>query len=72
MLIKVKVKPNAKKNEIKQIEDNFFEIKTTAVLEKGKANQKVIEMLSKHFKVPKSRIKIVRGETSREKIIEIL
>ena len=72
MLIKVKVKPNAKKNEIKQIEDNFFEIKTTAVPEKGKANQKVIEMLSKHFKVPKSRIKIVRGETSREKIIEIL
>ena len=72
MLIKVKVKPNAKKNEIKQVEDNFFEIKTTAVPEKGKENQKVIEMLSKHFKVPKSRIKIVRGETSREKIIEIL
>ncbi len=72
MLIKVKVKPNAKKNEIKQIEDNFFEIKTTATPEKGKANQKVIEMLSKHFKVPKSRIKIVRGETSREKVIEIL
>ncbi len=71
MIIKVKVKPNAKKNEIKQIEENFYEVRVTVVPEKGKANKKVVELLSKHFDVPKSRIKLVRGETSREKLFEI-
>lgn len=65
--IKVKVKPNAKREEIKEIEKDYFEVRTTVVPEKGKANKKVIEILSKYLKIPKSRIKLVRGETSREK-----
>ncbi len=71
MKIQVKVKPNAKKEELKQIRDNYFEIKITVVPEKGKANKRVIELLSKYFKVPKSKIKLIRGETSREKLFEI-
>ncbi len=71
MKIKVKVKPNAKKNEVKKIEEDFYEIRVTVVPEKGKANKKVIELLSKELKVPKSRIKLIRGETSKEKIFEI-
>lgn len=69
--IKVKVKPNAKREEIKEIERDFFEVRTTVVPEKGKANKKVIEILSKYLKVPKSRIKLIKGETSREKIFLI-
>ncbi len=71
MKIKVKVKPNAKKNEIKEIEQDYYEVRVTVVPEKGKANKKVIELLSKHLKVPKSKIKLIRGETSREKLFEI-
>ncbi len=71
MKIKVKVKPNAKKNEVKKIEEGFYEVRVTVVPEKGKANKKVIELLSKELKVPKSRIKLIRGETSKEKIFEI-
>ncbi len=71
MKIKVKVKPNAKKNEVKRIEEDFYEVRVTVVPEKGKANKKVIELLSKELKVPKSRIKLIRGETSKEKIFEI-
>ncbi len=71
MKIKVKVKPNAKKNEVKKVEERFYEIRVTVVPEKGKANKKVIELLSKELKVPKSKIKLVKGETSREKIFEI-
>ena len=69
--IKVKVKPNAKREDIKEIERDFFEVRTTVVPEKGKANKKVIEILSKYLKVPKSRIKLIKGETSREKIFLI-
>ncbi len=39
--------------------------------EGGKANQKVVELLSKALKIPKSNIEIVRGETSRIKLIRI-
>jgi len=69
--IRVKVKPNAKREEIKEIEKDYFEVRTTVVPEKGKANKRVIEILSKYFKIPKSRIRLVRGESSREKIFEL-
>jgi len=45
--------------------------RTTAVPEKGKANKKVIEIISKYLKIPKSRIRILKGETSKEKLIKI-
>ena len=37
----------------------------------GAANVAVIKMLAEHFGVPKSQITIIRGETSRDKIVEI-
>ncbi len=71
MKIKVKVKPNARKEEIKKISEDMYEVKVTVVPEKGKANKKVIEVLSKYFNVSKSRIKLVKGEKSKEKLFEI-
>ncbi len=72
MRIKVKVKPNAGKNEIKEISPGFFEARVSVPPEKGKANNRVIELLSKHFKVPKSKIILVSGTTFKEKIFEIM
>lgn len=37
----------------------------------GRANIKVIEMISQEFKVPKSLVEIKMGKTSSEKVIEI-
>ena len=71
MRIKVKVKPGASKNEVKKIEENFYEVRCTTIPEKGKANEKVIELLSEFLDIPKSNIKIIRGLSSREKEIEI-
>jgi hypothetical protein len=71
MRIKVKVKPNSRSNEMSEIEKDYYEVKVSVPPEKGKANKKVIELLSKHFKIPKSKINIVSGELFKEKIIEI-
>ncbi len=71
MKINVKVKPNAKQNQIKKLGENSYEIRVTVPPEKGKANKKVIEILSKEIGVPKSKIKLIRGETSREKVFEV-
>ncbi len=71
MIIKVKVKPNSKKESIKQISTDILEIRVTVPPEKGKANQKVIELIADFYKISKSKVKIKKGETSREKFIEI-
>ena len=71
MRINVKVKPSAGKNEIKKIDVTHFEVKVTVRPEKGKANQKTIELLAKYFKIPKSKINLVKGETYREKVFEL-
>lgn len=71
MLIKVKVFPRAKKNEIKE-EPGIFKVRTTAPAKDNKANSAVIAMLADFFKVKKSAVSIKRGEKSREKTVEIV
>lgn len=43
----------------------------TAVPENGKANTAMIRILSKHLNIAASRITVIRGATSRNKIIQI-
>jgi len=43
----------------------------TVVPEKGKANKKLIEILSETMNISKSRISIIKGDKSHDKIIEI-
>ncbi len=47
-------------------------IKVTAIPDKGKANQAVIEVLAKALHVSKSSFRLASGETSRDKVIEVL
>ncbi len=67
----IKIKPNANENKIMEQHDDFLKIKIRAIPEKGKANNALIKFLSKYFEIPKSNIKIIKGETSRNKIVEI-
>ena len=46
-------------------------MRVKAMPHEGKANEAVIELVARHFKVPKSVVTIVTGLTSRNKIIEI-
>lgn len=70
MRIKIRVIPRSSRNQIIK-EDNFFKIKLTAPPVDGEANKKLIELLSKEFDTPKSKIKIVKGEKGKDKIIEL-
>ncbi len=68
ILATIKISPNAKKNEIIKT-DTEVKIKITAQPIDGKANKALIEFLSKTFKIPKTSISIIKGETSKEKTI---
>ncbi|MFH0832165.1 MAG: DUF167 domain-containing protein [Candidatus Aenigmatarchaeota archaeon] len=71
VIISVKIIPNSKKLEITKVDENNYRIKLNAPTIEGKANSRLIEVLSDHFNVKKSSIKIVSGSRSRNKRIEI-
>jgi len=70
MKMNIKVIPNAKHNKLVE-EAGRLKVYLTAPAVEGKANEALIEFLAEHFKIKKSRISIIRGEKSREKIVEI-
>jgi uncharacterized protein (TIGR00251 family) len=76
MKVTVHVKPGSRKESIEWVE-NLFSEKTLVVKIRqkpidGEANRGLIEALSEFFDVPKSRIIILHGHTSREKVVEIV
>lgn len=71
MKIKVKVLPNSSRNQIEMLAEDSYKVKLTAPAIEGKANQVLLKLLAKHFSVPKSRLKILKGEKGREKLLEI-
>ncbi|PMP69083.1 MAG: hypothetical protein C0190_00665 [Thermodesulfobacterium geofontis] len=72
MLLEIKVKPGSSEDRIIQFrEPNFLEISLKAPPEKNKANERLSQFLSKVFKIPKNQVKIVKGKTSKNKIIKI-
>ncbi len=68
ILVNIKIVPNSSKDDI-VLEDEFVKVKITAQPIEGKANKALIEFLSKKFKIPKTSIEIVKGETNKEKTL---
>ena len=50
-------------------EDGALRVRVTATATDGKANKAVVKLLAKHLGVAPSSIEIVRGHTSRDKLI---
>lgn len=71
MIFKVKVIPNARKNEIVAFQDEILKIRIHAPPDQGRANEELIEFLSEIFSVPKNNIEILSGHISRLKRLEI-
>ena len=71
LTVGVKVIPSSPQNLIVGYTLDELVIKIKSSPEKGKANRELISFLSFQLKIPKSEISIVRGETSRHKIITL-
>ncbi|MBU2963734.1 DUF167 domain-containing protein [Citreicella sp. C3M06] len=69
-LIELRVTPKASRNEIRD-EDGALRVYVTTVPEDGKANAAVIKLLAKALGVPKSRLTLLRGATSRDKLFRV-
>ncbi|MEK9186375.1 MAG: DUF167 domain-containing protein [Patescibacteria group bacterium] len=71
MTYQIKVTPNSKNMEVIE-EKGSLRIKVDAPPVEGKANKRLIEILAGYFNVSPSRVRIVSGHTSRNKVIEVL
>lgn len=67
----LRVQPRASRNAIAGVIGDAVKLAITAPPVDGKANQAVIEFLSDLFRVAKSSIVIVSGETGRNKLIAV-
>ena len=71
MKISIKVKPNSKESQVEEIGRNQFLVKVKAPPKENKANQEVIEILARYFKIPKSQVLILTGLESSRKVVNI-
>lgn len=72
MKISVHIKPNSRhREEVVKNDDDTLTVYIKAPAIEGRANAAAIKLLAKHFKVSPSRVKLVRGATSKYKIFEI-
>jgi uncharacterized protein (TIGR00251 family) len=66
-VLRVKAQPGAKKNAVLGERAGALRVAVTAAPERGKANEAVVEELAKVLKLPRARIGLLTGDTSRDK-----
>jgi uncharacterized protein (TIGR00251 family) len=71
LALSVRVQPRANSNEILGIRNGRLLIRTTATPADGKANKAVIRLLASFFGVAPSRIRVIRGQTRRNKLLHV-
>ncbi len=69
LLIEVRVTPRSSKNAVAGLHGSALKVHLTAPPAEGQANKQLIKLLSKHFGVPKSAVQIVKGASSRSKLL---
>ena len=70
-VIRVKVLPKSSRDEVIGMEEGVCRVKIKAPPVDGKANKALIKALSKAFNLPKRKIEIISGWTSRHKRVRI-
>jgi hypothetical protein len=69
-IIHVKVVAGARRNEVKE-ERTALKVYVTAPAIEGKANKAVLELLAEYFGCKKSQVRIIKGERSKDKSVQI-
>ena len=67
VILLVKVIPKASFNKITGWENGKLKVRLTAVAEKGKANEALIDLLADVFGLAKSKICLIQGHNNRHK-----
>jgi uncharacterized protein len=69
--IAVRVHPGARKNGVTGVHAGAIKISLTTPPSDGRANEALIALLAELLRVPRARISLVSGATSRSKLLRI-
>ncbi len=72
MLVEVISHPKSRQEKVIELNPGKFEIWIKQPAIENKANKEIIKLLSDYLNVNKSRIKLVKGKTSRYKLFDII
>jgi uncharacterized protein (TIGR00251 family) len=70
MVLRIRVIPRASRNLVKQ-EEGHLKVYLTSPAQEGLANAQLVKLLAEHFGVKKYQVRIIRGEKSRDKEVQI-
>lgn len=71
MKIQIRVKPNSKKPSVTKGEDGVWLIAVKEPAIEGKANDAVVRAVAEEFGLAPSKVKILKGEKSKLKLLEV-
>jgi uncharacterized protein (TIGR00251 family) len=69
--VRVRVTPRARADEIVGARDGAILVRVTAPPHEGRANDAVRRVLAKRLRVAASRVQVIRGERSRDKLVRV-
>ncbi len=68
---RIKVQPKASRDQVVGYREGVLQLRVTAPPDKGRANAAVVSLLAEALGVAKSRVRIIRGQTSRDKVVAV-
>jgi len=71
MYLHIRITPKSKKDSIEQIGEFRYAVTVTEPAEGNRANERMCDIVAKHFSVERKRVHIVNGHRSRSKLLEI-
>ncbi|MDA8077770.1 MAG: DUF167 domain-containing protein [Nitrospiraceae bacterium] len=70
--IEVRVEPRSSKKGIVGALGSMLKVKLTAPPVEGAANEQLVEVIAEALGVRKSDVRVIRGQSSRNKVVEVL
>ena len=70
-VLRVRVQPRASRSQVVGYDGQVLRVRVTAPPEDGRANDAVVALLSETLGVPRSRVRILRGHASRDKLVSV-
>lgn len=69
-LLEVRVTPGARMDDV-SVAESLLAVKTRAKPQDGAANDAVVTVVAKALGIAPSRVELIRGQTSRQKVLRI-
>ena len=71
VVLSIRLQPRASRNEVGEAAGNELRIKVTAPPVDSAANEALLRLLAEHLDCARSQIELVRGHTSRHKVVKL-